>query len=91
MLLTIYYKIESIFKLLNNQNKEGLTPLHIACKTVNVMMIESLLTKGANVEVKDQNGNTPLQCVPTDLKDKEKEMVVEVFNRIKGTESVEPK
>jgi len=78
-----------VLKLINNQNKEGLTPLHFACKTINVKSIELLLKKGANVEVKDQNGNTPLQCIPTD-KEKEtiKNEIVELFNRITADRKV---
>lgn len=36
------------------------TPLHIACDTASIQLVRRLITAGANVTVRDCNGNTPL-------------------------------
>ncbi|KAH7653699.1 Arf-GAP with coiled-coil ANK repeat and PH domain-containing protein [Dioscorea alata] len=43
---------------------EGLTLLHLACQTADVGMVELLLQYGANVNITDMKGRTPLQhCI----------------------------
>ena len=56
----------SLKKLLNDNDKDGETVLHIACKMADVEMIQYLLKKGADLEAQDKTGNTPLH----DLVDK---------------------
>ena len=42
------------------KNKEGMTPLHIACKHGNLSALELLKIHGAGASDKDDDGNTPL-------------------------------
>ena len=42
------------------KNKEGMTPLHIACKHGNLSALELLKIHGAGASDKDVDGNTPL-------------------------------
>eukprot|EP01080_Neovahlkampfia_damariscottae_P002858 gene2858-4701_t len=46
--------------LYDQQNKDGLTPLHIACKVGNIDVIQKLFELGANINQQDNLGNTPL-------------------------------
>ena len=39
------------------------TPLHIACRYSNAEVVKLLLDKGANVEIQNQEDNTPLHIV----------------------------
>ncbi|XP_078578722.1 uncharacterized protein LOC144863426 [Branchiostoma floridae x Branchiostoma japonicum] len=45
---------------INRQDKEGDTPLHEACQTGNVPIVEALVTVGADVTITDAMGRTPL-------------------------------
>ena len=42
------------------KDKDGQTPLHIACKKGNLSLVEYLVSKGANIEAKNQYGEKPL-------------------------------
>ncbi|MHC4542163.1 MAG: ankyrin repeat domain-containing protein, partial [Planctomycetota bacterium] len=46
--------------LAEGQADEGWTPLHAACTTGSVPVVELLLAHGADVKVKTKNGFTPL-------------------------------
>lgn len=53
----------SKFNNVNIQNDKQETPLHIACKVGNKGAAKVLLSYYAEIDVKDQNGNTPLMNV----------------------------
>ena len=38
------------------------TPLHFACENGHMQIVKYLISKGANIEAKDEDGNTPLHC-----------------------------
>jgi len=74
-LLSGSYSNTDIVKLLlqsgakvNLQNKNGDTPIHIACEQGNEDVVLMLIATGANINVKNKMGNTPLHnaCVMTD-------------------------
>ncbi|MCQ3829148.1 ankyrin repeat domain-containing protein [Microbulbifer elongatus] len=44
----------------NNQDKNGWTPLHFAAQGNSISAVRALIKCGANTEVKDVFGNTPL-------------------------------
>ncbi|XP_063705698.1 26S proteasome non-ATPase regulatory subunit 10-like [Culicoides brevitarsis] len=49
----------------NVQNKEGSTPLHLACEDEQIQCAMMLLEKGANVEIQNKEKKTPLDlCKP---------------------------
>lgn len=48
--------------LLNSKNKDGETPLHIACVERNRTIAEVLLKNGADINATDNLGLTPLHC-----------------------------
>ena len=47
---------------LNEQNKECLTPLHIACDMSHYDLMDSLLRMGAKVNATDALGQTGKEC-----------------------------
>lgn len=49
-------------------DENGDTPLHVAAAALNLPVIECLLDYGAKTNVKDLDGNTPLQCLFNTLK-----------------------
>jgi hypothetical protein len=54
---------ESIdFDLLNQKNKAGKTPLHVAVDYVNELAVKELIAAGADVNVKDKAGRTPVMA-----------------------------
>lgn len=46
---------------INFQDRDFLTPLHIACLNNHVETVEMLIGLGANTKAKDRYGRTPLQ------------------------------
>ena len=58
-------KVNSILKknpeIVNAKDSLGATPLHYAVKYIKVQMVEFLISRGADVNVKDKEGSTPLQ------------------------------
>ncbi|EKX34971.1 hypothetical protein GUITHDRAFT_42184, partial [Guillardia theta CCMP2712] len=46
---------------IDEKNYDGRTVLHIACAEGNYRMVEVLLNHGADKNIKDRWGNTPLQ------------------------------
>jgi ankyrin repeat protein len=51
---------EATLENINEQDKKGKTPLHFACIYNNFEITQFLINKGANIHLKDENGNTPL-------------------------------
>lgn len=43
-----------------SEDKDGLTPLHIACENGDIHLVETLLNKGADADQKNVQGSTPL-------------------------------
>lgn len=70
----------------NRADKYGRTPLDLACRVKNTVIIEALLKNGALVDVQDGNGNTPLKKVIMDyagdykFSDKEKKAVLGIID-----------
>ena len=60
--LSSFKKYLAACKDINERDKDGNTPLHLAVKKGNLAMVKSLLLKGANVGLVDEQGNTPLHC-----------------------------
>lgn len=50
-----------ISNAINDQNSNGLTPLHIACNTKNIEIIKLLLEHEADPQLKNIDGRTPCQ------------------------------
>jgi ankyrin repeat protein len=51
--------------LINKQNKEGKSPLHIAARNGLVTVVKELLRQGASCDLIDTEGYTPaLSCAP---------------------------
>ncbi|XP_061196628.1 E3 ubiquitin-protein ligase MIB2-like [Saccostrea echinata] len=46
----------------NKSNKDGRTPLHMACIEAYYNMVKILLDHGVSISVSDNDGNTPLHC-----------------------------
>lgn len=67
-------------------DKYGRTPLDIACKTKNIIIVESLLKGGADANSPDSNGNTALKKTVMDYtgdyktSEKEKKSAVELID-----------
>ena len=56
-------EINKLIKLgidVNAQDKEGWTALHFAAQRQSVPAVKALLIAGADIEIKDSHGNTPL-------------------------------
>ena len=69
----------NIKKLINEQNKAGLTPLHIACQQQNTFAIYEFLLAGADKSIKNQLDNTALD-IANKLKDsKTKQLIIQLL------------
>ena len=70
----------------NRSDKYGRTPIDLACRVKNPVIIEALLKNGAIVDAQDANGNTPLKKVIMDytgdykFSDKEKKAVLGIID-----------
>ncbi len=70
----------------NRADKYGRTPLDLACRVKNPVIIEALIKNGALVDAQDSNGNTPLKKVIMDytgdykFSDKEKKNVLAIID-----------
>lgn len=47
----------------NFKDKQGLTPLHLACHEAYFDMVKLLIQNGADVNIKDNDGDTPLHLI----------------------------
>ena len=52
--------VEKDNNCLFSEDKDGLTPLHIACQNGDTQVVKILLDSGANIDHKDVQGYTPL-------------------------------
>src|SRR5437588_11860946 len=50
--------------IIERRDRSGLTPLHHAVKNNEINFIRFLIEAGADVNAKDNNGNTPLNMFP---------------------------
>lgn len=62
---------------INAQDKAGMTALHYACALGQLDLVKALITKGANLSLKNKKGQTPLDC--TNLSEKE---IKEIFTSV---------
>ena len=47
---------------METKQKDQCTPLHIACQNGHLQIVQYLIEKGDNIEAKDKDKYTPLQC-----------------------------
>ena len=45
---------------INKKNKNGFAPIHFAVLDINTEALKILIDRGANINIKEDNGNTPL-------------------------------
>ena len=70
----------------NRTDKYGRSPMDLACRVKNPVIIEALLKNGALVDAKDANGNTPLKKVVMDytgdykVSEKDKKAALEIID-----------
>lgn len=53
-------------EFINHKNCEGNTPLHIAASFSSFEVVNFFLSNGANSEISNNNGDTPMECVFVD-------------------------
>ncbi|QEN06050.1 hypothetical protein EW093_15585 [Thiospirochaeta perfilievii] len=56
-------KLNEIFKIdtnINELDKNGRTPLHVACESGNITIAQLLIVQGAKINIQDKQGYTPL-------------------------------
>jgi hypothetical protein len=70
-ILNILFNKKNKFKIeiINHLNKKNETPLHIACKIGDKDITSLLLDNGADPNLKDENGDTPLHVLSKISKD----------------------
>jgi len=69
---------------IESQQKNQLTPLHVACKKGHVNVVEMLLKNNANIESQEKNQQTPLHVACLFRKEKVVEMLLkETLNILK--------
>jgi ankyrin repeat protein len=66
---------------INEVNQEGNTLLHIAVKTADVKRVQELSSKGADVDITNKEGQSPIDCAAEYycLDDKEREVYLEIL------------
>lgn len=52
--------LKSGYRSLEAKNQEGQTAVHLACQLSQNDILEKLIARGANVNCRDSEGNTPL-------------------------------
>lgn len=63
--------------IIDQEGRQGLTPLHFACRSGKIEAARLLLENGATVDVKDSRGKTPMDAAKVN----KKEDVVELLNQ----------
>ena len=64
---TIESKLAIIYPMIDAQDNRGNTPLHLAGQLGNEKAILKILRAGANIGVKNSNGETPIDKIPSKL------------------------
>ena len=64
---TIESKLSIIYPMIDAQDIRGNTPLHLAGQMGDEKVILKILRAGANIGVKNSNGETPISKIPTKL------------------------
>ena len=59
-ILGMCQSIEAVNSNINIRNNGGATPLHVACRNGQLVLVRHFLKQGVNVDVQDNQGNTPL-------------------------------
>jgi ankyrin repeat protein len=67
---------------INAKNKSSETPLHLACKLADSQVIDYLLDKGADADIKDKDGNTCLHLLEILDNDKSYNEYLIIFEKI---------
>ena len=62
----VQYLIEQQNVDINIKGFKEKTPLHYACLNGHIPIAEYLISKGANIEAKDEDGNSPYDCASND-------------------------
>ena len=57
------------------QNKNGFSPLHVACYKSNLALVSALLSAGAKADLRDIAGRTPLDLLPIALRTEVKRLL----------------
>lgn len=63
-----------IKKQLNYSDEEGFCPIHYACKHLNFSMVEYLLAKGCDANIKTKTGESPLDLLERNRFDLEEDL-----------------
>eukprot|EP00026_Physarum_polycephalum_P022476 Phypoly_transcript_26592.p1 GENE.Phypoly_transcript_26592~~Phypoly_transcript_26592.p1 ORF type:complete len:117 (+),score=8.50 Phypoly_transcript_26592:1-351(+) len=60
--------VEAVAKRANVNaiDKDGKTPLHLAAKSKHPDVVSILVNLGADLNAKDNDGNRPVDCIPSD-------------------------
>ena len=72
-------KADDLNTLLNQQNKNGNTAIHIACMHGNAAIVFKLLVLGCNKEVKNKQGATPLESAKKLSQPYTKKLIIELL------------
>ena len=67
--------IENYEELINSRDSSGLTPLHYAILMGNDEIIENLMKKGGDLNIQDDNGETPY-----DIASSKQKKILDQFN-----------
>ena len=68
--LKIFPNEEERLNFINQRDKQGFTALHLSVSSKSIRIVMKLLQSGANSEITDKKGNTPLQiAINKNLKD----------------------
>ncbi len=76
----IKYKADINYQKTGYGNDVGFTPLHIAIREGNVKVVEILLLKGADITLRNKNGQTAFEIKP-ERNEKEIASLIEKFNK----------
>lgn len=63
-LTVVYELLKSGYRNIDGKDQDGQTAVHMACQKGFESILKELMEKGANVNCRDKDGNTPLHVSP---------------------------